>query len=202
MSNNLVITISRSSGSGGKEVAKALADKLGASFYDKEILIEAAKASGLNPELFSENDEKPTNSFLYSVVMGKTPDAMPITQKLFMATFETIQKLAEDGPCVFVGRCADYALREHPGLVSVFVNAPLEYRISHAMEVEGLDEKKARAYVQKTDKNRSGYYNFYSGRRWGEMSNYHLCIDSSVLGIDGTAEMIKAFAEAKSGSKD
>jgi len=197
MRKRFVVSISRSSGSGGKEVAMALAEKLGARFFDKEILTEAARQSGLNPDLFAENDEKRTSSFLYSVVMGQKMESLPIGHRIFMAQFETIQKLAQEDSCVFLGRCADYALRESPELVTVFVNAPMEERIKRVMQVEGLDEKKAKAFVSKTDKNRSGYYNFYSGRRWGDIANYNLCIDTSVLGINGTADFIKAFCEAK-----
>ncbi|NLT40696.1 MAG: cytidylate kinase-like family protein [Clostridiales bacterium] len=197
MNANFVITISRSSGSGGNMVAKRVAELFGISFYDKEILSAAAEHSGMNRELFEVNDEKPSSSLLYSVVVGKQVDHMPINQKLFMAQFETIQKLAEKGSCVILGRCADYALRDHPNLISVFVHAPLEHRIARTMELNGVDEKKARAMVSKTDKNRSNYYSFYSGRRWGDLNNYHLAIDSSAVGIEGCAETIKAFAETK-----
>ncbi len=197
MSHNLAISISRTSGSGGKEVARKVAKLLGINFYDKEILSVAAERSGMNRELFEVNDEKPTSSLLYSVVIGKQIDNMPINQKLFMAQFETIQKLSEQGPSVFLGRCADYALRENPKLVSVFIHAPLEYRIAQTMELSGYDEKKARSMVIKTDKNRSSYYSFYSGRRWGDVNNYHLCIDSSTITADDCAHVIKAFTDAK-----
>ena len=199
MDKNFVIAVSRSSGSGGKNVARKIAEKFGISFYDKEILTEAAERSGLNPTLFHEKDEKRTSSFLYSVAMGKQIEDVPISQKLFMAQFEAIQKLAENGSCVFLGRCADYALRDNPNLVSVFVHAPLEYRRKQTMELYSMDEKKARSFISKTDKDRSGYYSFYSGRRWGDVDNYHLCIDSSCAGPDGTAEIIKFFAETKLG---
>ncbi len=199
MSGYFAIAVSRSSGSGGKEVARKIAEKFGISFYDKEILTEAAQRSGLNPTLFHEKDEKRANSFLYSVAMGSQIEEAPISQKLFMAQFDAIQKLAESGSCVFLGRCADYALRDYPNLVSVFVHAPLEYRIKQTMELYSMDEKKARNFVSKTDKDRSGYYSFYSGKRWGDIDNYHLCIDSSCCGPDGTAEAIKYFAETKLG---
>ncbi|MBR6812173.1 MAG: cytidylate kinase-like family protein [Oscillospiraceae bacterium] len=199
MNNDFIITISRSSGSGGKEIAQLLSRELGVPFYDTELLAHAAENSGMNPDLFEANDEKPTNSFLYSIVAGRHVDNMPLNQKLFMAQFETIKKLADEGPCIFLGRCSDYALRDDPRLVSVFVHAPEEYRIAKTMELYSMDEKKARAFVNKTDKNRSGYYNFYSGRRWGDIDNYHLAIDTSVLGIPQSARFIIDFARCKSG---
>ena len=188
MTNHTVITIGRQLGSGGKEVGLQLAEELGIKCYDKELLERAAKDSGLCQELFENNDEKPTNSFLYSLVMdtysfGYSSAAfadMPINHKVFLAQFDTIKNIAKEGPCVIVGRCADYALSEFDNMLSVFVHADLEKRIR-----------------QKTDKRRASYYNYYTSKKWGDAASYNLSLDSGVLGIDGCVQMIKKAIEIK-----
>ena len=205
MSNNLIITIGRQSGSGGKEIGHKLAKKLGINCYDKELLALAAKDSGLCEELFENNDEKPTRSFLYSLVMdsysfGYSSSGymdMPINHKIFLAQFDTIKSLAERESCVIVGRCADYALENFPNMVSVFITGDDEVKIKRLAELNQVSEAKAKEIMMKTDKERSSYYNYYSSKKWGDCRSYDLCINSSVLGIDGTVEMIRTFAEAK-----
>jgi cytidylate kinase len=203
-----VITIGRQYGSGGHEIGKKLAEELGIPCYDKELLERAAKESGLCKELFENHDEKPTNSFLYSLVMdtysmGYSSPAMsemPINHKIFLAQFNTIKEIAREGPCVIVGRCADYALADFPNLVTVFIYAGLESKIARITSEYDLSTAKAKELIIKTDKRRASYYNYYSNKKWGHASEYNICLDSSVLGIDGTVSLLKdyiALREAK-----
>lgn len=198
MKTNAIITIGRQYGSGGREIGEKLAEKLEIPFYDKELLERAANDSGICKELFENHDEKPTNSFLYSLVMdtysfGYSSAAftdMPINHKVFLAQFEAVKKLAMEGPCVMVGRCADYALSEFSNCFSVFIHSDMESRIRRIAKKYGMKDNKARDAIQKTDKSRSSYYNYYTNKRWGDASSYHLSIDSGKLGIDKTVECI------------
>ena len=202
MRGNLVITIGRQCGSGGKMIGQKIAEKLGVKCYDKELLTRAAKESGLCEELFETHDEKPTSSFLYSLVMdtyslGYTTSAymdMPINHKIFLAQFDTIKKLAKEESCVIVGRCADYALEEMDNVVNVFIHADMESRVKRVIEEYGDDPKKAQDIISKTDKKRANYYNYYSDKKWGASETYNISIDSGKIGIDNCVELIKAFA--------
>ena len=169
MDERTVITIGREFGSGGHEIGMKLAEKLGIKCYDKELLELAAKESGLCEELFASQDEKPTNSFLYSLVMdtyslGYTNSYvdMPINHKVFLAQFDAIKKLAERESCVIVGRCADYALEDNPYAVSVFIKASLNERVQRIKRIYELNDSKAADLIQKTDKRRASYYNYLS----------------------------------------
>lgn len=205
MSGNLVITIGRQCGSSGKIIGQKLAKELGIKCYDKELLALAAKNSGLCEELFQTHDEKPTSSFLYSMVMdtyfmgfsGSGYMDMPINHKLFLAQFETIKRLADEESCVIVGRCADYALADYPNLVSVFILANEEDKIKTLKELHDVDDNKAKDIMVKTDKKRSSYYNYYSNKKWGDVRSYDLCMNRSTIGVDGTVKLIRNFAEAK-----
>ncbi len=205
MTSNLIITIGRQSGSGGKEIGQKVAEKLGIKCYDKELLALAAKESGLCEELFQSHDEKPTKSFLYSLVMdsysfGYTSSGymdMPINHKIFLAQFEAIKALADREPCVIVGRCADYALEDYPNRVSIFVTGDDKAKIKRLAERNNVSEAKAKEIMMKTDKERSSYYNYYSSKKWGDVRSYDLCVNSSVLGIEGTVDLIIYFANAK-----
>ena len=198
MDERTVITIGREFGSGGHEIGMKLAEKLGIKCYDKELLELAAKESGLCEELFASQDEKPTNSFLYSLVMdtysfgyssaGFTD--MPMNHKVFLAQFEAIKKLAAEGPCVMVGRCADYALADNKDCFSVFVHADLDWRIKRIAGKYNKTPKEAKDMITKTDKSRASYYNYYTNKKWGAAAGYSLSIDSSVLGIEGAAQAI------------
>lgn len=205
MTSNLIITIGRQSGSGGKEIGQKVAEKLGVKCYDKELLALAAKESGLCEELFQSHDERPTKSFLYSLVMdsysfGYTSSGymdMPINHKIFLAQFEAIKALADREPCVIVGRCADYALEDYPNRVSIFVTGDDKAKIKRLAERNNVSEAKAKEIMMKTDKERSSYYNYYSSKKWGDVRSYDLCVNSSVLGIEGTVDLIIYFANAK-----
>lgn len=204
MDERTVITIGREFGSGGHEIGMKLAEKLGIKCYDKELLELAAKESGLCEELFASQDEKPTNSFLYSLVMDTYSLGytnlyvdMPINHKVFLAQFDAIKKLAERESCVIVGRCADYALEDNPYAVSVFIKASLDERVQRIKRIYELNDSKAADLIQKTDKRRASYYNYYSSKKWGEAKSYNLCIDSGLVGIDGAIDMILKFIELK-----
>lgn len=188
----------------GHSIGKILADDLGIKYYDKELLERAAKDSGLCQELFENHDEKPTNSFLYSLVMdsysfgyGSTMMDMPLNQKVFLAQFDAIKKISQDGPCVIVGRCADYALEENPNVLSIFIKADMQDRIRRIAKLYDLSDAKAKDKITKIDKQRASYYNYYTSKRWGEVDSYDLCLNSSVFGIDGTVDMIKQAIEVK-----
>ena len=206
---NKIYTIGREFGSGGREVGEKLAAKLGIKLYDKELLQQAAKDSGFCEEIFENHDEKPTNSFLYSLVMdtyslGYTNSAymdMPINHKIFLAQFDAIKKLADEGPCVMVGRCADYALADWKDCFSVFVHADFDWRINRLAAKHNKSPKEAKDMITKTDKSRASYYNYYTNKKWGAAKSYNLCIDSSKLGIENSVrtiiEAIKIFDESK-----
>lgn len=205
-----IITIGRQFGSAGREIGYKLAKDLGIKLYDKEMLNRAAKESGICEELFEAHDEKPTNSFLYSLVMdtyslgyssGNYAD-MPINHKVFLAQFDAIKKIADEGPCILVGRCADYALEEYDNVLSVFIHANLDARIRRIARIYDLTDAKAKDMIVKTDKKRASYYNYYTNKRWSDAESYDVCLDSSMLGIDGTAEAIKHLVELKEMGRD
>lgn len=207
---NTIITIGRQFGSGGREIGKLLADELHIKLYDKEMLAIAAKESGICEELFETHDEKPTNSFLYSLVMdtysmGYSPNTfvdMPINHKIFLAQFDAIKKIANQGPCVLVGRCADYALESYDNRVSVFIHADLSARIKRIARIYDLSDAKAKDLILKTDKKRASYYNYYSNKKWADAESYDLCLDSSKLGVRGTADAILSYVEIKNNAKE
>lgn len=203
MATKKIITISRQLASGGRHIGKKLADELGIPFYDKELLALAAKESGLSQAAFENADEQPTNSFLYNLSMnsqmltGGYNDFSSIltNDKLFVIQSEVIRSVADKGPCVIVGRCADYILSERPDLVSVFIYADPEYRVGRIVEYEKIPPNKAESFIAKADKKRGNYYNYYTGHRWADANSYDLCVDAGKLGIDGATELIKAYLE-------
>lgn len=202
---NTIITIGRQYGSAGREIGQKVADELGIKCYDKELLAVAAKESGICQELFENHDEKPTSSFLYSLVMdtyslGYSSAAfsdMPINHKVFLAQFDAIKKIAEEGPCVIVGRCADYALAENPNVISIFVHADINKRIQRICRIYDYPAAKAKDVIIKTDKKRSSYYNYYSSKKWGDVDSYHFSVDSGMLGVDGAAKLILDLVKIK-----
>lgn len=190
-----IITITRQYGSGGREIGEQLAKKLGIEFYDNKLLELAAENSGIHKNHFHENDEKRTNSFLYLLSTTYGQGGIPFDDTLFFAQLNTIQKIASQQDCLIMGRCADYALRDFNNVLNLYIGAPLEYRVKRAIEVYGIEEKHAESYVKRIDKQRTSYYNYYTDKRWGQPQNYQLCLDSSVLGIDGTAKLIEDFVK-------
>lgn len=205
MQKSLIITIGRQFGSGGHEIGEKLAKKLGIKFYDKELIKLIAKQSGLCEKVLESYDEKPTNSLLYSIVMDIYPSVMytgpTIDQQIYQANYDTIRRLADGEPCVIVGRCADYILRDHPELVSVFVHANSDFRAARIAEEYKLPDAKVRDLLVKTDKKRASYYNFQSEKQWGAASSYNLCIESSEVGIDGAVDLIMDYINYKKKAK-
>ncbi len=200
---NTVVTIGRQFGSAGREIGKKVAEYFDIKFYDRDLLTRAAKESGFCEEMIQNHDERPTNSFLYNLVMdtysfGYNNSSfvdMPISHKVFLAQFDTIKKIADEGPCVIVGRCADYALADRNNVVDIFIYGNEECKIKRIMEKYALTENKAREMIIKKDKQRQSYYNYYSSKKWGRADSYDLCINSSVLGEDGTVKLIIQYVE-------
>lgn len=190
--DNLVITIGRMYGSGGRKVGQALAKALGIPCYDKELLSEVAKGSGFSESVLENYDEKSVNSFYYFQTGMYSTTQLPLHHQLFIAQLNTIKDIADRESCVFVGRCADYVLSEHNNCVNVFIHSSEENRLTRAVEVYGVDKKNAKKTVSKIDKQREAYYNFYSTNKWAELTNYHLSIDSSI-GIAETVEVIQTY---------
>lgn len=198
-----VITISRQFGSGGHEVGERLARELNVPFYDKALIAMAAKQSGLSEEVFANADEKATSSLLYSMVMGsysfgaRVPgiNEMPINDKLFIIQSDIIKKAAAEGPCVVIGRCADYILREHENCLNVFIHANKEDRIRRSIAKKDCEERKASDFVTKKDKQRANYYNFYSNKRWDDLQNYDITIDTSRFTVDEAVELLMDAAK-------
>jgi len=196
MNKKVIITIGRQYGSGGRKIGQALANRLNIPFYDKELLRIAAEKSGFCKEIFEAHDEKTTGSFLYSLVMGAySRDNLPMNHKLFLAQFDAIKEIAIEGSCVIIGRCADYALEGYENCIHVFIHGHEEDRKHRAVEEYGDDSEKIEDTLRKVDKIRANYYNFYTGRKWGEVGNYHITLDSSVIGIENAVTLLEKCVE-------
>jgi len=205
MEYNPIITVGRQYGSGGRYVAKMLSEKLNIPFYDKELLAEASKDSGICQEVLESYDEKQGKNLLFALISGVPNRAdpsgmymdMPLNHRIFLAQFDTIRRLADEGPCVIVGRCADYVLRDHPSVLNVFIKASREERIRRVVKYYEVDPVKAEEMLKKADKQRASYYNYYATGTWGDVNNYHLCLDTGALGIEGCVEVIAQCVEIR-----
>jgi cytidylate kinase len=203
MNWNPIISIGRQYGSGGREIGQRLAKQGQMAYYDKELLKAAAEESGIRRELFEQSDEKRTNSLLYSLSTGSFAMGagvslfhdLPLDDRLFLIQADVIKKTAAKGPCVFIGRCADYILRDEPRCVRVFIHAPLAKRVERIARLQNISPQQAETEIGRTDKRRMNYHNYYANEKWGDARAYHLCIDSSVLGVEKTAEYILDFVE-------
>lgn len=196
--SNIYVTIGRQFGSGGREIGKKVAEALGIPYYDKELLAVAAKESGLSQQFLNEYDEKPNNSFLYSLVMGQASflggqQGPTVEQMAANAQRDAVLAVAKKGSCVIVGRCADYILRDEPGLTRVFISADHDARIERICRRDGVTVKEAEDKIKKMDKTRASHYNFQTDKRWGDVSGYDLCINSSRKGIDAAVKLILEF---------
>ena len=207
----VIITIARQYGSGGREIGERVAELLGINKYDKEFVTLAAEEDdSLSEEVLEKVDERATSSLLYTLAMGSNlfamphahPHHMPLNDKLFAKQSSLIRKIAEKESCVMIGRCADYVLRESPNRLSVFIYAGIEDRKRRVASRHDITENEAIDYINKTDRRRASYYNFYTGGKWGKYDNYHLAVNSSVLGIEGTAQLIAKMAKIKLGEKE
>ena len=192
-----VITIGRQFGSGGRAIGRLVAEKLGIPFYDKEIIKHIAQESGLSHEILDDYDEKPTNSFLYSLSLGAytygnsitgIPE-MPMSDKIFVIQSDVIKKLASEGPCVIVGSCAESVLKDEFDFLSVFIHTDFDSRIQRVSEYDKISHDEAAERIRKTDKKRASYHNYYSELKWGADTSYDLCINSKI-GIENAAQLI------------
>lgn len=198
MEKKFVITIGRQFGSGGREVGIRVAEQLGIPCYDKKLISEAAKRSGLSSEMFEKRDEQGPNTLLYALSQGFGFGGGNgfSSENLFKIQSDTILEVAARESCVIVGRCADYVLREHPNCIDVFVHAPLEDRIAHVMARKDIGAKEAAEFIAKIDKSRAAYYDFYTDKQWGLAASYDLSVNSSQLGMQRTAQYICNFVKA------
>lgn len=203
-----VINIGRQLGSGGRAVGHLLAERLDIAYYDKEILTLAARDSGLCKEVFERSDEHKEffgSSFcgigdFFGVGVGYYCNELS-NDNLFRLQSEAIRKAAAERSCVFIGRCADYVLRDHPRCVNVFIAAEADDRIRRICENDGVDPQEAQRRMEAGDRKRAEFYNFYSPKKWGAAATYDLCLNSSVLGIEDTAGFIMDFVSKKLGLK-
>lgn len=198
---HLTVSIGRQIGSGGRDVAKIVAQRLGCRFFDREILNLAAEESGFSEECFENNDEN--KGFLKSFFHMHVPHLSDTNfynnsfsqESLFQIQSEAMKKAATEAPCLFVGRCSDYVLRDYPMLVSVFITADMDDRVARIMQRHCCNHDAAIKLIENGESTRSRYYNFYSGKHWGDSSSYDLCINSTRLGIEGTADMIVSYVK-------
>lgn len=204
MAKKLIITIARQYGSGGREIGERIAEILNIPIYDKLLITEAASKGNLNEEVLRKTDESAANSLLYTLAVGSNTLGaamhfgykMPLSDKLFILQSEVIREYAAKGSGVFIGRCADHVLRDEANILRVFVYGDLDHRQTRVAERHPeLKPSQIMDAINKTDKRRSTYYNFYTGNKWGKFDNYDLAINSSTLGIEGTAELICDFAK-------
>ena len=201
----IIINVGRQLGSGGHDIGRMLALDFGAKYYDQELLNLAAKESGFSEKYFEQNDER--KGFLRGLFNVQTSrfgssnvyKSNFSQESLFQFQSDAIRKAAKEGSCVFVGRCADYVLRDFPHTVNIFISASMEYRVEQIMNKQHLDEDVARAFIEKRENERAAYYNYYTGKKWGDASSYDLCIDSSVLGLVETEKIIAQFIRKRFG---
>jgi cytidylate kinase len=206
MKKEYVITIGRQLGSGGRIIGEKLAGQLGISFYDKELIQIASQQSGLGKEFFEQADEKKGYSIFGGLFGLRGAIAVePFSnyylnnETLFKIQSDVIRDLAEKGSSLFVGRCADYVLKDYPRCLNLFINAEMNDRIKRIAKIQNLPDDKAKDFIEKADKRRAGYYNYFSNKVWGAADTYHLCINSSILGIEETVAFIRQFVEKRFG---
>lgn len=193
----MVISIGRQHGSGGREIARLLAQELGIKCYDKEIVDEAAKHSDFSRDLINAYDEKRMSAFMLHAGGYGLNENFRLNMQVVSAQFDAIRKIASKGDCIFVGRCADYILRDRSDLVSVFILGDMDERLKCLERRQGLDEAAARKKIKEVDKDRSSFYKYYSDQVWGDAQNYDLCINSSRLGVEGTVKVIMDYIKTR-----
>lgn len=197
-----IITISREFGSGGRTVGKEVAACLGIPCYDRELIEKVAEETGYAREFVEEESEyAPSANDLAYMFLARGFDGLSNADRIWIEQRKIIEKLANDGPCVIVGRCADYILKDRKDVINVFIHADKESRKSRAINEYNIDPNKVEGYLNKIDKKRSTYYNYYTGEKWGSSKNYHLCLDSGLLGEEGCVHMIEAFIKEISNKK-
>ena len=193
----MIISIGRQHGSGGREIARLLAQELGIKCYDKEIVDEAAKHSDFSRDLINAYDEKRMSAFMLHAGGYGLNENFRLNMQVVSAQFDAMREIASKGDCIFVGRCADYILRERSDLVSVFILGDMDERLKCLERRQGLDESAARKKIKEVDKDRSSFYKYYSDQVWGDAQNYDLCINSSRLGVEGTVKVIMDYIKTR-----
>lgn len=201
--NKTIITIGRQLGSGGRTIGKKLAERLGIAYYDRELINLASKESGICGEFFEKADEKTSGGLLKAFAMGFSMNSAIFqnndylsNESLFQIQSDVIRKVAAEGSCVLVGRCADYILRDESNCLNVFVTARMEDRIKRVLEYNNeLKENEVEEFINKADKSRFAYYNYYTDKVWGAAASYDLCVNSSYYGIKATVDYILTFLE-------
>lgn len=193
----MIISIGRQHGSGGREIARLLAQELGIKCYDKEIVDEAAKHSDFSRDLINAYDEKRMSAFMLHAGGYGLNENFRLNMQVVSAQFDAIRKIASKGDCIFVGRCADYILRDRRDLVSVFILGDMDERLKCLERRQGLDVATARKKIKEVDKDRSSFYKYYSDQVWGDAQNYDLCINSSRLGVEGTVKVIMDYIKTR-----
>lgn len=200
MSCNTIITISRQYGSGGRTIGKKLAQHLEIPFYDNELISISADKSGISQTYFKDAESTAINNIVLSLsTLAPTTEiyGLPLNEKIFLIQSKVIKDLAEEGPCVIVGRCADYILQNYDNCVNVFIHSSLANRVRRAVTSYNLPEKGAETAVSKTDKRRANYYNYFTNKRWGDAQNYELVLNSDKIGLDNTVELIQDYIKRK-----
>ena len=201
MSKKIIITIARQYGSGGREIGERIAEMLNIPLIDKELVKEAAMKGDLSEDIIKNVDESAASSLLYTLAMGSNVLGttmhfgykMPLNDKLFLLQSEAIKEYANKGSCVFIGRCADYVLRNEPNIFRIFIYSDLDHRKERVKERHPeIKPTQIVDVINKTDKRRASYYNFYTGNKWGKFENYDMAVNSSTFGITKTAELIAA----------
>ena len=202
----MIITVGRQIGSGGHDIAKRLADDLGYKFYDREILSIAAEESGFDRKFFEKHDEK--RSFFHGIFGGVVPTGTMVNyggtehnrfseEGLFQFQSDAIRRAASEGDCVFVGRCADYILRDFPSVMNIFITAGHEVRVGRVMERSGMTREQAEKMIREKEESRASFYNFYTGKKWGDSASYDICVNSSKFGLEETVRIVKEFISDK-----
>ena len=193
----MIITIGRQHGSSGREIARLLAEKLNYKCYDKEIVDEAANHSDFSRDLIDAFDEKRMSAFILHAGGYGLNENFRLNMQVVSAQFEAMRNIADKGNCIFVGRCADYILRDHDDLVSVFILGDMDERLKCLERRQGLDEAEARKKIKEVDKDRSSFYRYDSDQTWGDAQNYDMCINSSKLGVEGTVQVILDYIKVR-----
>ena len=200
MNQHKIITISRQYGSGGRIVAKKLADALGIAFYDNELITMAAEKTGLSVECFKDAEKTSVGNLFFSLT-SLTPSldsvGLPLNEKIFLVQSQVIKEVAAEGPCVIVGRSANYVLQDNPNVINVFLQADLPDRVERAINTYNQDPNGAEAMVIKTDKRRANYYNYFTGGKWGKAENYDLILNTSRMDLDKIVEVIKTYVSLR-----
>ncbi len=202
MKNPLIITIGREYGSGGREIGQALAKRLGIAFYDKELITLAAKKSGLSDEFIASNEQRVRSGLMHSLAASSAYHTgffanqyLPLAENIFIAQSQVIRTIADKESAVIVGRCADYVLEGRENTINVFIHAPIEARVKRIMALHGVDEAAAMKEIARSDKERGNHYFRYTDMKWGKAQNYDICINSALMGIEKTVEVLAQLAQ-------